>query len=58
MCLFVTLALLLAVLTIAALISIGVGGALFVLVFGDIIVFIIIITYMMRRNIKKKFNNK
>lgn len=49
MCLFITLAILLVMITIITLVSVGIGGAIFVIVFGDLLVFIFLIRYLINR---------
>lgn len=54
MILFTILLLTLIILTILSVLAISMGGAIFIIVFGDVIVCIFIIVWILKRLIKKK----
>ena len=54
MILFIILLLIVMILTTFIVIGAGIGGALFVAIFGDVIVCIFLIVWCMRRLIKRK----
>lgn len=54
MVLFITLLLTLAILTTITVLAISAGGAVFVIIFGDVIVCAFIIIQIMKRIAKKK----
>lgn len=54
MILFIILLLMVMILTTFIVIGAGIGGALFVVIFGDVIVCIFLIVWCMRRLIKRK----
>ena len=54
MLLFLILALMLIVLTVTVVIAVALGGSAFIIVFGDVIVCIFIIVWIIRRMFKRK----
>lgn len=54
MILFIILLLIVAILTAITVFAISVGGAVFVILFGDVIVCIALIVWIMKRRINKK----
>lgn len=54
MILFLILLLILLILTISTVIAISVGGSVFIILFGDVIVCAFIIVWLLGRLIKKK----
>lgn len=54
MILFVILLLIVAILTAITIFAISIGGAVFVVLFGDVIVCIALIVWFIKRRIKKK----
>jgi hypothetical protein len=54
MLLFLILALMLIVLTVTVVIAVALGGSAFIIVFGDVIVCIFIIVWIIRRMFRKR----
>jgi len=54
MLLFLILALMLIVLTVTVVLAVALGGSAFIIVFGDVIVCIFIIVWIIRRMFKRK----
>lgn len=54
MILFIILLLIVAILTAITVLAISVGGAVFIILFGDVIVCIALIVWIMKRRINKK----
>lgn len=54
MCLFLLLAIMLVLLVGFIILTVSVGGSLFILIFADVIVCILIITWIMKRLIGRK----
>lgn len=54
MILFITLLVTLLVLAVIVVLAIGIGGAAFIIVFGDVIVCILIIVWIMKKILKRR----
>jgi len=54
MILFITLLITLLVLAVIVALAIGIGGAAFIIVFGDVIVCILIIVWIMKKILKRR----
>lgn len=54
MILFTILLLIVILLTVITILAVGAGGAVFVVLFGDVIVCIFLIIWLMKRHITKK----
>ena len=54
MILFITLTIVLLLLAISAIIAVAVGGVAFILVFGDVIVCVMIIVFIVKHLTKKR----
>ena len=54
MILFITLLITLLVLAVIVTLAVGIGGAAFIVVFGDVIVCILIIVWIMKKILKRR----
>ena len=54
MILFLILALMLIILTLTVVVAVALGGSAFIVIFGDVIVCIFIIVWIIRRMFKRK----